>query len=74
MLSPNQEQALMQDRKRELLQAARIHQLYYQAEREQAQLGERLLALLGDLLIAGGQKLKTRRRTGYYYMFETENW
>ena len=73
MLSPNQEQAMMQDRKRQLLQAAKMHQLYRQAEQERGQLGERLLMLLGDLIIAGGQKLKARTRMDYY-TFETENW
>lgn len=74
MLSPNQEQALMQDRKRQLMQAARMHQLYRQAEHERAQLGERLMTLLGDLMIAGGKKLKARTGTPIRYTFETENW
>jgi hypothetical protein len=72
MLSPTQQQAIMQDRKRQLLQAARVHQLYRQADAERAQIGERLMNLIGDLMIAGGEKLKARRPT--YYTFETENW
>jgi Na+-transporting NADH:ubiquinone oxidoreductase subunit NqrC len=72
MLSPIQQQAIMQDRKRQLLQAARVHQLYRQADQERTQIGERLMNLIGDLMIAGGEKLKARRPV--YYTFETENW
>ena len=60
MFTPNQERAMMEERKRELLQAARMHQLYQQAEDDQTQLGERFMTLIGDLMISGGQKLKAR--------------
>lgn len=72
MINPIQQQAIMQDRKRQLLRAARMHQLYRQANDERVQVGERLMNLLGDLMIAGGEKLKARRPV--YYTFETENW
>ena len=65
MLSPNQEMALMADRKRELLQKARLHQLYQQAEQDRAQLGDRLMTLIGDLMISGGTKLKEHSSVHY---------
>ncbi len=73
MLSPNQLQVAMQDRKRDLLQAARIHHLYAQADHEREQIGDRLMNLIADLMIAGGEKLKARRSI-IHYTFETENW
>jgi hypothetical protein len=73
MLSPLQIQAIMDDRKRDLLRAARMEQLYAQADQEREQIGERLMTLLGDLMIAGGEKLKTRSSV-HHYTFETENW
>ena len=63
MFTPNEELAMMQERKRELLHSARMHQLYQQAEDDHAQLGERFMTLIGDLMISGGQKLKSRSST-----------
>ena len=62
MLNPMmvEELAQMEERKRELLRAARIHQLYQQADDEQNQAGDRFMTLIGDLMISGGQKLKAR--------------
>ncbi len=60
MFNPNEEMAIMAERKRQLLKAARMHQLYNQADEERAQFGERLMALVGDLMSSGGQKLKAR--------------
>ncbi len=65
MVNPNEEMALMAERRRELLRAAKMHELYNQADRERAQLGERLMGLIGDLMIAGGTKLKARARVEY---------
>ena len=59
-LSPNEELAMMEERKRQLLQTARLHQLYQKAEDEREQLGDRFITLIGDLMISGGQKLKSR--------------
>jgi len=67
MFTPNQERAMMEERKRELLQAARMHQLYQQAEDDQTQLGERFMTLIGDLMISGGQKLKARSSASTQY-------
>ena len=58
MLNPNEEMAIMAERKRELLRLARLHQLYQQADEDRAQLGQRLMSLVGDLMISGGTKLK----------------
>ncbi len=52
------EMELQAERRRDLLRAARMHQLYRQADDDRAQLGERLMTLLGDLMISGGTKLK----------------
>ncbi|MBI1258892.1 MAG: hypothetical protein GC204_15590 [Chloroflexi bacterium] len=60
MLNPNEEHALMEERKRQLLRAARIHELYQQADDERDQAGDRFMTLIGDLMISGGQKLKAR--------------
>ena len=60
MLNPNEELAMMEERKRQLLQSARMHQLYQQADDEREQFADRLMTLLGDLMISGGQKLKAR--------------
>jgi len=65
MLSPNEDFALMSERRRDLLQAARMHQLYRETESHRAQLGERLMVLLADLMISGGEKLKARSSVSY---------
>ncbi len=52
------EMELQAERRRDLLRAARMHQLYRQADDDRAQLGDRLMTLLGDLMISGGTKLK----------------
>jgi hypothetical protein len=60
MLDPNHQQVVMEENRQKLLRAARLHQLYSQADAERAQFGERLMTLVGDLMISGGQKLKAR--------------
>ena len=67
MFSPNQELAMMEERKRELLRSARMHQLYQQAEEDHAQLSDRFMTLIGDLMISGGQKLKSRSSANTQY-------
>ena len=72
MRNPNEEMAVMQERKRQLLHSARMHQLFREAERDRARLGERLLALVGDLMISGGRKLKAH--SGARYSIETQQY
>jgi hypothetical protein len=59
------------DRRKELLREARMHQLIRQSNRDRAQMGERLMALLGDLMITSGTKLKAR--SGMRYRVEPQN-
>lgn len=58
--NPNEERVLLEERKRELMQSARLHELYQQADDEREQFGDRFMTLIGDLMISGGQKLKKR--------------
>lgn len=60
MLDQNYQRAVMEENRQKLLRAARLQQLYTQADEERPQFGERLMALVGDLMISGGQKLKAR--------------
>lgn len=60
MLNPNEQEAIFQDRKRDLLRAAKLHELYLRAEAERPQFGDRLMTLLGDLMISSGERLKAR--------------
>jgi hypothetical protein len=71
MLNPIEEFAQMEERKRDLLRSARMHELYRKADEEQAQVGERLMTLIGDLMISGGQKLKAR--SGVRYTVEAQH-
>jgi hypothetical protein len=52
--------ALMKEKRERLMREARMQQLWNKADEERSQLGERLMGLVGDLMIAGGQKLKAR--------------
>ncbi len=60
MLNQTDSLAYVQDQKRKLLREAKLHQLARQAEHDRAHAGDRLMRLLGDLMIVGGMKLKTR--------------
>jgi hypothetical protein len=71
MYNPSEEMAVLQERKRQLLRAARMHQLYRQAEQDRVRFSERLMVLLGDLMISSGRKLKAR--SGVRYTVETQN-
>lgn len=62
MLQTERDMLLMEQRKRELLRQARIQQLFKEVEREP--IGDRLLNLLGDLMISGGRRLKERSKGG----------
>ena len=66
MFSPNDEMVNMAERKRELLRAAKMHQLYEQADEDRAQLGDRLMTLLADLMISSGTKLKEHADHAHY--------
>ncbi|HVU12170.1 MAG TPA: hypothetical protein VHD90_12875 [Phototrophicaceae bacterium] len=58
MFNQFDEMKLMAERRRDLLRAARMHQLYREADENRAQLGDRLMTLIGDLMISGGTRLK----------------
>lgn len=60
-----QEIALVRERREQLLREARLQQLCRQADDERPQFGERLMGLVGDLMISGGNKLKERSRVEY---------
>ena len=60
MFNPTQELALFEDRKRRLIREARMHQLYQQAEKDRGMLSVRLMHLLGELMVSGGEKLMAR--------------
>lgn len=62
MLNPNDVNVAMEERKRQLLHDARLNQLMRQADDDREHTGERLMRLLGDLMIEGGTKLKARSR------------
>lgn len=71
MYNPANEMAAMQERRQRLLRAARMHQLFRQADGDRVQFGERIMTLLGDLMISGGRKLKAR--SGVRYTVETQH-
>jgi hypothetical protein len=60
MLNPNEMEVHVQERKRDLLRAAQLHDLYLRAEKERPQFGNRLMSMLGDLMISSGERLKAR--------------
>jgi hypothetical protein len=60
MFNPDHQLLIMEDRKQRLLQEARMVQLWREADRDRSSMGERLMALVGDLMISGGTKLKER--------------
>ncbi len=68
MLNPTivEDLALMEERKRDLLRSARMHELYRKADDERDQAGDRFMTLIGDLMISGGQKLKARSSNAPY--------
>ena len=60
MWNPNEQEAVFQQRKLDLIRAARLHELQLRAVKEHPQFGERLMTLLGDLMISSGERLKAR--------------
>jgi len=60
MFNPISEIQAVEYRKRELLREAKLQHLIRKSKREQAKTYERLLALVGDLMISGGSRLKAR--------------
>ncbi len=60
MFNQTESLAFVEDRKRKLLHEARLNQLVRQAEQDREHAGDRLMKLVGDLMIVGGMKLKAR--------------
>lgn len=60
MFNPFSEFEAVEYRKRELLRQAKIQHLLRNSKRDQVKTHERFLALVGDLMISGGSKLKAR--------------
>jgi len=71
MFNPKEQIQFAEERRRELLRQARMHQLYRSAERDRARMGERLMAVLGDLMISSGTKLKARSASAVRYTMNT---
>lgn len=63
MFHLNDEIEFAEERRRKLLREAKIQQLFHQAEEDRANAGDRLMRLIGDLMIVGGTKLKARAQT-----------
>jgi hypothetical protein len=62
----NADLSLMKERRAQLMREAQIQQLFKKADEERPQFGERLMGLVGDLMISGGQKLKERSGSAQY--------
>ncbi len=62
MFNPNEERAFMEDQKRRLIREVKLNQLMQQADQDRTHTGDRLMKLVGDLMIVGGMKLKARAR------------
>ena len=60
MFNPISELQAVEYRKRELLREAKLQHLLRNSQRDQVKTHERLLALVGDLMISGGSRLKAR--------------
>ncbi len=63
MLNPNEERAFFEDQKRKLLREVKLQQLIRQVEQDRVHASDRLMRLIGDLMIVGGMKLKSRARS-----------
>ena len=73
MFERSQEYALNLERRERLLREAKMQKLWNDADLERPQFGERLMALVGDLMISGGQKLKERSGTATQYTVEAQH-
>lgn len=60
MFNPISDMQAVEYRRRELIREAKIHNLLRKANHDHAKMHERFLAMVGDLMISGGSKLKTR--------------
>ena len=60
MFNPISELEAVEYRKREMIREAKIQHLIRRSQRDQVKTHERLLALVGDLMISGGSRLKAR--------------
>lgn len=60
MFNPIIEAKNVETRRRELLRQAKLQALIREARRDQAKLHERMLRLVGELMVSGGTKLVAR--------------
>ena len=60
MFNPVSEAQAIEHRKRDLLRQAKLQQIAAEVQQDQAKLHERFLAMVGDLMITGGSRLKKR--------------
>lgn len=60
MFNPISETQTVEHHRRELLRQARLQRLATEIQRDQAKLHERFLAMVGDLMVSGGSRLKQR--------------
>lgn len=60
MFNPVAETQAVEHHKRELMRQARLQQLAKEIQQDQGKLHERFLAMVGDLMISGGSRLKNR--------------
>jgi hypothetical protein len=60
MFNPISELQAVEYRKRELIREAKLQHLVRKSQQERVKTHERFLALVGDLMISGGSKLKAR--------------
>ena len=61
---PDLEIQVMEMRRRDLLRQARLNHLMEEARRDQPRMQQRLMLLVSDLMIAGGNRLRERARIG----------
>jgi hypothetical protein len=66
MFSPVTDIEAIEYRKRELLREAKLYHLMRNAQTDKAKVHERFLALVGDLMISGGSRLKTRYTAAHH--------
>lgn len=60
MFNPISELEAVEYRKRELIREAKLQHLVRRSKQERGKTHERFLALVGDLMISGGSRLKSR--------------
>jgi hypothetical protein len=60
MFNPVANAEAVEYRKRQLLREAKVQQLAKELEQDRAKVHERFLAMVGDLMVSGGSRLKKR--------------